>query len=47
VRQTWLGDYVEEIARWAMGGPESAVLFITECLNFEAVPLVEEVRCSL
>ena len=42
VRQTWLGDYVEEIARWAMSGPESVPLFIAECLAFEKLPVVVE-----
>jgi hypothetical protein len=40
VRQTWLGDYVEELARWAMGDPGSVPLFITQCLAFERLPVV-------
>lgn len=44
VRQMWLGDYIEEVARWAMEGPGSVVLFLTECLNFDSIPIVEEVE---
>jgi len=33
VRWLWLGDYSEQLARWAMGSPEEAVLFLRECLN--------------
>lgn len=42
VRQTWLGDYVEELARWAMGDPGSVPLFITQCLAFERLPVVSQ-----
>jgi len=32
----WAGDYVEQIARWAMNDPEKVVLFIRECLNIDS-----------
>lgn len=35
VRWLWLGDYVERVARWAMGGPEGVPLFLLLCLDME------------
>eukprot|EP00598_Pedospumella_elongata_P000332 CAMPEP_0184973120 /NCGR_PEP_ID=MMETSP1098-20130426/5014_1 /TAXON_ID=89044 /ORGANISM="Spumella elongata, Strain CCAP 955/1" /LENGTH=515 /DNA_ID=CAMNT_0027495551 /DNA_START=241 /DNA_END=1788 /DNA_ORIENTATION=- len=45
VRWLWLGNYIEQIARWAMGDPEEVVLFIRECLNMDTVlEVIEEVE---
>lgn len=35
VRWLWLGDYVERVARWAMGDPEGVPLFLLRCLDME------------
>ena len=35
IKLTWIMDYIEQIARWAMGDPEETVMFIRECLNFD------------
>lgn len=44
VRWIWIGDYIDFIARWAMGDSKMAVAFITTCLNFDQkVPVVKEV----
>jgi hypothetical protein len=30
-----LRDYVESLARWALGGPDRVALFVRQCLNFK------------
>ena len=37
VKIEWVQDYIEQIARWAMGSPDDAVFFIRECLNFDTL----------
>uniref|UniRef100_A0A7S1U632 JmjC domain-containing protein n=1 Tax=Phaeomonas parva TaxID=124430 RepID=A0A7S1U632_9STRA len=45
VREQWAQSYVEEIARWARGDPEEAVLFIRKCLSDdEHVKVPEQVE---
>ena len=46
VRWMWLGDYVEQIARWAMGDPDQAVLFLLECLDMDDKIQVSEVTAD-
>lgn len=43
VKWTWLDDYVEQIASWAMGDATKAVLFIRECLYMDSVLRVSNV----
>ena len=35
VKTLWLENYIEVIAKWAMGNADDAVLFIRTCLNFD------------
>ena len=35
VKIEWLYDYVEHMARWAMGSQDEAVFFIRECFNID------------
>ncbi len=35
VKVIWLENYVETVAKWAMGNAGDIVLFIRECLNFD------------
>ena len=37
VRREWLGNYVEQVGRWALEDAEEVVFFIRECLDFENV----------
>eukprot|EP00968_Pinguiococcus_pyrenoidosus_P015018 scaffold1376_cov257-Pinguiococcus_pyrenoidosus.AAC.31 len=45
IREQWAQNYVEEIARWAMGNPDDAIIFIKGCLSVDTklkVPEQEE-----
>lgn len=43
VKWTWLDDYVEQIASWAMSDAGEAVLFIRECLYMDSILEVNEI----
>ena len=43
VRELWLHNYIELVARLATGSPDRAVLFITQCLDIDRrLEVVEE-----
>ena len=37
VKIEWTFDYLEQLARWAMGSPDEAVFYLRECLNFDSI----------
>ncbi len=43
IRLTFVGDYVEQLARWAVG-PDKVAGFVRNCLQFEMLEFVEEVE---
>ena len=48
VKWFWLSNYAENIATWATGSPEKAVLFIRHCLNYDSkVEVSALAQCGL